>query len=156
MPVPSAAFSGPAAKDTSTVASAAPLPSIHAIRIDCLSPCGARKLIILKGHRNSRNGAELWPLPLAPAPVATAERGDDPAPGADILLGRAHAMKHVADGAHHCGSLLRRAQETASVELALQVLEKSEQLGTGCLPRAGKIETFLRRTVACGGAAERR
>src|SRR6476661_9116299 len=55
----SAALSGPPAKSASTAVSAAPLHSIHATRIDCPSPYGARKLIILKGHRNSRNGAEL-------------------------------------------------------------------------------------------------
>src|SRR5262245_30706769 len=64
-------------------------------------------------------------------------------------------MKHVADGAHHGGPLLRRTQETAPVELAFQVLEQCDQLGASRGPCAGEIEPFRRGPIAFGGAAER-
>src|SRR4029079_13125613 len=82
------------------------------------------------------------------------KRGHDPAPGAHILLGGAHAVEHVADGTHHGRPLLRRKEKAGPIEFGLEMREQSEQLLSRGRPRIGKGGALGGGSVKGRGAAE--
>ena len=80
----------------------------------------------------------------------------DPAPGAHVLLGRRHAVEHVADGANHGGTLLRRVKKAGPIQFAFEMVEQAEQLRSRRWPGVGIGDAFDGGSVERGNASERR